>query len=411
MSLLPLRRHPLTAAIAGVSRGRDLTPGAQDYGWSIPPPVTLEDGSVVRLYKDAEGVRAAYESIQHARRSVFIEFYIFADDATGQAFANLLSQRAAEGINVHLIYDAFGSFGSQGRMFRTMRKAGVRMRKFHPVWPWDCSFSWRPFNRDHRKLLIVDGEHVTIGGLNIADQWGGPWISGRPDCTDFWRDCSIAMSGRATRHFVQAFVQTWQYVTRGGRIARALYSHNLNFAAGPVAMLASVPTMDSPLAAFLPHLIAGATKSIDLTAAYFAPSDEFLSQLCRAAARGVRVRIMLPDKTDAPIIVLAARSFYQQLMDAGIQIFERRHVVLHSKTLVIDGALSLLGSTNLDYRSIGYNCELLAGIRSPEFAQQMEKLFEHDIAHASPICPTQWRRRPTRDRIGQWAANRSRYLL
>lgn len=411
MSLLPLRRRPLTAAIAGISCGRDLTPGAQDDGWTVQPPVTLEDGSVVRLYKDAEGVRAAYESIQHAQRSIFIEFYIFASDPTGQAFADLLSKKAAEGVKVFMIYDAFGSFGSQGRMFRAMRKAGVHIRKFHPVWPWDCSFSWRPFNRDHRKLLIVDGEQVSIGGLNIADQWAGPWISGRQDCTDFWRDCNIAISGPAARHFVVAFVQTWHYVTRGGRITRALYSHNLNFAAGPVAMLASVPTMDSPLAAFLPHLIAGATRSIDLTAAYFAPSEEFLTQLCLASRRGVRVRIMLPDKTDAPIIVLAARSFYQRLMDAGIHIFERRHVVLHSKTLVIDGALSLLGSTNLDYRSIGYNCELLAGIRSSEFAQQMEKLFEHDIANASPIRPGQWRRRPTRDRIGQWAANRSRYLL
>lgn len=411
MSLLPRHRRPLTATKAGVSRGNDLTPGAQDDGWTVQPPVTLEDGSILRLYKDAEGVRAAYQSIERARQSVFIEFYTFASDSTGQAFAHLLSQKAAEGVKVYLIYDAFGSLGSQGRMFRTMRKAGVSIGKFHPVWPWDCSFSWRPFNRDHRKLLIVDGEHVAMGGLNIGDQWAGQWVSARPDCADFWRDCSIGLSGPAARHFAQAFVQTWQYVTRGGRITRALYSHNLNFAAGPVAMLASVPTMDSPLAAFLPKLIADATRTIDLTAAYFAPSEEFLNQLCQASTRGVRVRMMLPDKTDAPIMVLAARSFYERLMDAGIHIYERRHVVLHAKTLVIDGTLSLLGSTNLDYRSIGYNCELLAGLRSTEFAQQMEKLFEHDIAHALPIRPAKWRHRPTRDRIIQWAANRSRYLL
>ena len=411
MRLLPPRRRPLTATKAGVSRGNDLTPGKQDDGWTVLPPVTLEDGSIVRLYKDAEGVRAAYQSIERASQSIFIEFYIFASDSTGQAFANLLSQKAEQGVKVYLIYDAFGSFGSQGRMFRTMRKAGVRIGKFHPVWPWECSFSWRPFNRDHRKLLIVDGEHVVMGGLNIADEWAGPWKSNKQDCADFWRDGSIALSGPAARHFTQAFVQTWQYVTSGGRITRALYSHNLNFAAGPVAVLASVPTMDSPLGAFLPKFIAGATLTIDLTAAYFAPSEEFLNQLCRASARGVRVRMMLPDKTDAPIIVLAARSFYARLMDAGIHIYERRHVVLHAKTLVIDGTLSLLGSPNLDYRSIGYNCELLAGLRSAQFAQQMEKVFDHDIAHASPIRPAKWRHRPTRDRIIQWAANRSRYLL
>lgn len=411
MKLAARFRRPLTPSLAGVSRGADLTAGSPDDGWTVQAPVTLEDGATLRLYKDGEALRAAYEAIGRAKHSVFIEFYIFADDATGQSFADLLARKAAEGVKVYLIHDALGSLGSERRMFRQMRRSGVLVRKFHPVWPWECTFSWKPFNRDHRKLVVVDGEQVVMGGLNVGDEYAGPWVSGKQDCFDFWRDCGISLTGPAVRHFAQSFVQTWQYLNRGGRIARSLYCHNLDFATGPVAVLASVPTMDSPLASFLHGVVSGATQSIDLTAAYFAPGEAFVEQLCRAAGRGARVRLMLPSRTDAPVVATAARSFYQRLMDAGIEVYERQHVVLHAKTLVVDRRLSIVGSTNLDYRSIEYNCELVAGIRSESFARQMETLFEHDMAHARQIHPQQWRKRPTRDRIIQWAANRSRYLL
>jgi len=411
MSLLLERPSHRSLHDAGVSRGINLAPGAEDDGWAVTPPVSLADGNLIRLYKDGEGLRAAYESVRQARRSIFIEFYRFADDQTGRAFAELLMDKAEAGTKVFFIYDAFGSLGSERRMFRQMRRAGVRIRKFHPLIPWDCTFSWRPVNRDHRKLVIVDGEHVSLGGLNVANEYAGPWICGEENCPDFWRDCSISLSGRCARHFMQGFVQTWQYLGHGGRIARALYSHNLSFSDGCVGMVASVPTMDSPLAARLRRLIVSAKESIDLTAAYFAPGDDLVTQLCDASRRGVRVRLMLPSRTDVPIMVTAARSFYARLLSYGVKIFERQHVVLHAKTLLVDGEISVLGSTNLDYRSIEYNCELTAFVKSREFGSQMAALFENDIRYALPVHEREWRRRPIRDRIIQWAVNRSRYLL
>jgi len=138
-----------------------------------------------------------------------------------------------------------------------------------------------------------------------------------------------------------------------------------------LGLLASVPTLNSPLRPSLCRLMRGARKSIDMTMAYFAPDDELVEELCRAARRGMRVRLMLPGRCDVPLVSIAARSFYETLMSCGIEVYERQGVVLHAKTMVLDGNVTLMGSTNLDYRSIEFNCEISAIIRSPQFGAQM----------------------------------------
>jgi cardiolipin synthase A/B len=375
--------------------------------------VTLTDGTTVRLLKDGEALRAWYDAIAAARQSILLESYIFADDGTGRAFMNLLCRKAREGVRVYLIYDSFGSNDTPHGFFQQLRQAGGNVQEFHPLSPQRCNFSWRPFNRDHRKLIIIDGNAAGLGGLNIANEYGGSWVTDNDQagCDDLWRDCGIGMEGPGVSALSAAFLRTWLYLTRGGRFARALLSDNLDGAQGPVGVLASVPSMGSVLSRFLAGLIRNARKSIDLTSAYFAPANDLVEELCAAARRGVLVRLMLPSRTDAHIMVTAARSFYAQLMAAGIHIYERQHVRLHAKTLVIDGAISLLGSTNFDYRSIDYNCELAVVVRSAEFGQQMVQLFEHDVEFSSCINPNVWRHRPTLDRVIQWAVNRSRYLL
>jgi cardiolipin synthase len=178
-----------------------------------------------------------------------------------------------------------------------------------------------------------------------------------------------------------------------------------------LGLLASAPTANSPLVPFLRELVRGARYSLDLTIAYFAPSDDLIAELCRAAERGVHVRLMLPGKSDIAVVRFAAHAFYETLMNAGVEIFERQSAVLHAKTMVVDEAMSVLGSTNLDYRSIEFNCELSAVIHSREFGRQMTALFQHDVQFAKPISLQEWRRRPTRDRFMQWAVSRARYLL
>src|SRR6266404_9606813 len=151
--------------------------GHQDDGWHAPPPVSLSDGTRLQLFKDGEALLAAYKAIEAAERIIFLEVYIFAGDDTGQAFADLLCAKARQGVRVYVIYDSLGCAGTSSRpMFRRMRRAGVRLQQFHPMLPWECNFGWRPFNRDHRKLLVIDRRIAGIGGLNIGAEYAGSWV-------------------------------------------------------------------------------------------------------------------------------------------------------------------------------------------------------------------------------------------
>lgn len=434
----------------GMAGGVNIVPGSDDDGWKVPPPVRLSDGTLVQLYKDGEALHAAYEAIKQAKHRICLEVYIFASDDTGRAFADLLCRKALEGVLVYVVYDSFGSAGSDPAMFEKMRRSGVHLEEFHPIRPWDCRFSWRPFNRDHRKLLIIDYDIAGLGGLNVGAEYAGSWvIRSKSHACDFWRDTAMGIRGPGARMFLRAFARTWHYVNHGGRVARAAFQYNLfpedsgsdgagswQPAAGSgqgaaatadspscppppascqlptdLGVLASVPTLDSPLRLTLRRLFDSARQSIHMTMSYFAPDDELIDALCRAARRGVRVQLMLPHKCDVPILVTAARSFYEKLMLAGVEIYERLAVVLHAKTMVVDGRVSVIGSTNLDDRSIEYNCEISAIVRSEAFGRQVIDLFHHDVRFAQKIHLSQWRRRPFMDRLGQWAVSRARYLL
>src|SRR5262245_37738505 len=271
---------------AGVSAGINISPGSEDDGWTVPPPVQLADGSRVQLYKDGEALHAAMEAIKHARRRVCLESYIFADDDTGRAFAELLCEKARDGVAVYVIYDSIGSFSFEQlwkpkpAMFDRMRRAGVRMQEFHPLRPWEVRYSWRPVNRDHRKLLVVDDDIGGLGGLNVGREYAGSWVmrAGSQERAEEedppWRDNALGVVGPGARHLFNAFKATWTYCSKGGRIRRAEYIYGLE--KEPFGLLASVPTISSPLRPFLCDLVHNARKSIEMTIAYFAPDDQLI---------------------------------------------------------------------------------------------------------------------------------------
>ena len=432
-ALEPPRRRP--------SPGVNIIPGPEDDGWPEPPPVRLADGTAVQLLKDGQALRVAYDAIAAARESVALEVYIFHCDRTGRAFADLLARRAREGLNVRVLYDSVGSAGEDPAMFEALRRAGVRLREFHPWQPWRASHGWRPFNRDHRKLLVVDDRVAVLGGQNLGDEYGSSWVVGHGH-DDAWRDTAVGLDGPSVRLLSEAFDRVWRYVEDGGPIHRAEFIHSpqsredrpggslldarpatgtrvplgpsrseLDVPPDSLAVLASVPSSRSRLMPSLRKLLRDARASIDMTMAYFAPPEQLIDQLCRSARSGVRVRLMLPDRSDVPLLVVAARAFYGRLLAAGVEIYERLYAVLHAKTLCVDGRISVVGSTNLDYRSIQFNCELSMVAHSRPFATQMRSLFAHDVCYARQIHREEWCCRPVRDLLIQWAVMRARYLL
>lgn len=394
----------------GNSNGINTSSAVGEDGWLVPAPVRLADGTRLQLFKDGEALLAAYEAIKSARSLICLEVYIFASDDTGRAFADALCAKARAGVKVHVIYDSFGSIYSDSGMFRQMRRCGIRLQEFHPILPWDSRFSWRPLNRDHRKLLVIDKRIAGIGGLNIGAEYAGSWVvPGSAGNCDAWRDNGVGIMGPGAAMFQAAFARSWNYVIRGGRIAKAQYSAHLTD--GELGVLSSVPTFDSPLRPSLCRLMQSARRSISMTMAYFVPDDELIDELCRAARRGARVRLMLPGRSDVPLTRIAGRSFYELLLSRGVEIYERQGCVLHSKTLVVDGQITVMGSTNLDYRSIEFNCEISAVIRSQPFGSQMETLFEHDVRFSKKIDLNEWRRRPKWDRFVQSTVSRARYWM
>jgi cardiolipin synthase len=398
--------------VEGTSSGVNIAPGSDDDGWHVPHPVTLADGTRLQLYKDGEALHAAYEAIAAAKRRIGLEVYIWGNDDTGRAFADILCERAQAGVRCYVIYDSFGSIGTDRAIFERMRRAGVNVQEFHPIRPWEGRYSWRPFNRDHRKLLIIDDHIAGLGGLNVGGEYAGSWVV-KPSTPsgELWRDNAMGIVGPGSRMFVKAFANTWNYLQRGGRIARAELLHNCQFAEGELGVMASVPAHHSRVVPLAHELFEGARQSIELTMAYFAPPDDLIDELCAAAKRGVRVRLMLPGKGDVQILITAARSFYETLLTAGVEVYERQAVVLHAKTLVVDCERVAIGSTNLDYRSIEYNLELSALIKSKEFGKQVHDLFEHDVRFARRITLKEWRKRPWTDHFVQSVVNRARSLL
>lgn len=417
-------------------QGINVAPGADDDGWHPPPPVQLHDGTRIHLLKDGQALRAAFDAIARAGKRVCGEVYILRDDATGNEFADLFCHVARRGIDVNLIIDAFGSDVAAEKLFPKMKRAGVNVLPFHPHKPWQCKFAWRPWVRDHRKLLVVDDWVGGLGGLNIGDEYAGPWIAGKAACQKWlMRDNAIGVIGPAAQVLLRSFTRTWYYVVRGGPLSRPLLVHNLRVPPNPkgkrigkqkrlsppkripgimlgdFGLFASVPTLASPTRPLLYAIIRNARSSLRMIMAYFAPDDELVDELCNAARRGVKVQLIFGALSDWKIMLIAARSFYARFLAAGIEIYERQGAVLHAKTLTVDDRLSMIGSLNLDYRSIEFNLELSGFIENAEFASQVNALLDHDISFSVRIDADHWHARTTRDRVVQWCVSRLRYLL
>jgi len=371
-------------------------------------PLTL--GNKATLLQDGPSTyRAMFTAIGQAQDHINLESYIIEDDDVGQEFSELLLAQQRRGVQVNLIYDSVGGFNTPRLFFDRLTQAGVAVLEFNPVNPLAARGPWLINNRDHRKLLIVDGRIAFLGGINISSVYSSGSIIRRaskaPVTSSSWRDTDLQIEGPVVAEFQKLFLQTWDK-QHGQPLAVKNYFPPLVRAGNDIIRtIGSTP--DDPYSLIyltLLSAIGNAEKQVFLTNAYFVPDPQLLKALTDAAARGVDVRLVLPSHSDSSLVFHAGRAHYGGLLAAGVHIYERKGAFLHAKTAVIDGVWSTVGSTNLDWRSFMDNDEVNAVLLGRDFATQMTTVFARDMAASQAIEPVAWPQRPLHFKLREWLA-------
>lgn len=355
-------------------------------------------GDVV-LHESGEAIYAAQlEAIRGARRSIHLEVYLFLRGRAGDEFLAALAERARAGVSVRIVVDRIGSLDTPDDYFAALRRAGGRLAWYQPI-AW---YTLKRFNnRTHRDLLIVDCETGFVGGVGVADYWLGPPGEGRP-----WRDTAACVKGEIVTGLQTSFAENW--LEAAGEILEegdfAVFDEELPRARGMGCgiVVNSTPSAGRSTRArmLFQVLIAGARESVEITSPYFLPDASLAAELVRAVARGVRVAVLTPGAwNNHPIARLASRRRYGALLEGGVEIHEYQPRMIHAKVLVIDGAWSVIGSTNFDSRSFGLNDEVNVAILDAGLAARLRASFAADLEACVRVTLEAWRGRPLRERM------------
>ncbi|MES2932434.1 MAG: cardiolipin synthase [Pseudomonadota bacterium] len=374
----------------------------------------IAGNKVVLLFDGPQTILSMIDAITQAHDHINLETYIFDQDPLGQRFSDLLIAKQKEGVQVRIIYDSVGTIGTPATFFDRMRDAGIQLVAFNPINPFARVGRWRINNRDHRKILIVDGKVAFAGGVNISNTYsnGSLFRSGKKNEDKIgWRDTHLKIEGPAVASFQWIFLDTWLKQSKEDLADRNLFPQLTPTGDEIVRVLASEPKGDYAIYKAYILAIQQAQKSIHITSAYFVPDSQSIDALCKAAQRGVDVQIILPGVSDSSLVIHAGRSFYTQLLESGVKLFELQISVLHAKTAVIDGVWSTVGSTNIDTRSFMHNNEINLIVLGEPFGQEMENAFKEDLRDSKQIDIEQWVKRPNIDRIKEWFARSMGYWL
>lgn len=337
-------------------------------------------GNEVAVFNDGEeAFKALCDAVSSARSYIHVEFYIFQDDDTGRHLLALLAERARAGVEVRLLVDAIGSWGLRPRTIEPFKQAGGLFAQFLPV-----ALFTRPFHinlRNHRKIVVVDGRVAFTGGMNIGDEYRS-----RDPEIGHWRDTQARVRGPAALRLQEIFAEDWHFAT-GERCldARYLVAPELP---GSVVVDVVESGPDRTAEAIYKMLFVAITRAerrVWLTTPYFIPDRAILTALITAAERGVDVRLLLPGWCDHRFVLHAGRAHYDELLRAGVQIFEYGPGMLHAKTMVVDDHWSTIGSANMDRRSFHLNWEANLVMLDAGMAAAMARRFELDVVHAVPI--------------------------
>ena len=361
---------------------------------------TLIAGNEVELLIDGPATfDAMLADIAQAREHIFLQTYTFEGEDVGRRIADALLERAAQGVEVRLLYDAVGSLLTPASFFRELVEGGVRVCESNPITPWRRATGIFSLNhRDHRKLLVIDEKVAFTGGINVSAVYSsgsrGFTSSASKQKDTGWRDTHIRVRGPAVTEFTCLFQESWARQRGAGEVKAPQNPPPPPVGDRLVTVIGCVPNEDS--GRFYRALLGamnGANATIHITVAYFVPDPQAVELLAAAARRGVEVILVLPGFTDSHLAFHAGHSHYCALLEAGVRIFEFHDCLLHAKTVVIDGVWSTVGSSNFDWRSFFHNDELNAIILGREFASQMERQFAEDLERAHEVTLEEWQKR------------------
>ena len=353
------------------------------------------NNSVRFLYNGEEKFPVLLEKLKQARHHIHMEYYLIEDDDIGNRVIDVLCQKSIEGITVRLIADDLGCNKIKDRTWKKLRKSGVKVKKYNPV--IFTSLANRVNYRDHRKIVVIDGEMAFVGGINIADRY----INREGKKGMYWRDTHCLIEGEATYSLQVLFMLNWYFVSK-----ELLYPTGDLFprfgTKGRVvtSIISSDPDSDFPnlMEAYF-GMITSATREILISTPYFIPNESVLTALKTAAKGGVKVVLLLPGVADTFFVHAASLTFIGELLRNDIQVYYYTKGMIHSKIMIIDEELSTVGTANMDYRSFDNNAEVNAVFFDEGVARELKKQFEKDLAHARQVDYIVWKGRPFREKI------------
>jgi cardiolipin synthase len=372
---------------------------------------------VTLLPSGSEALRAIFKAIGEARDSINLEYFILADvESDGVHLSDLLRAKLQAGVKLNIIYDAVGSQDTPGEFFDAMRKAGAKVLQFNPVSPFEVRIGWSPNDRDHRKITVVDGRIGFTGGVNLDKVYENPESAGVPQDGNtrlaFWRDDAIRIEGPAVAELQKLFFGTWRE-QKAPQADPADYFPTLpRQGVQTIRIIGSSPGNRQPLYyASLMTAIQSARRRVWLCSGYFVPPHQEREALTKIARAGIDVRIVAPAFSDVQSAVFAARAAYGDLLEAGAHIYEMRDAVVHAKLAVVDDTWTMIGSSNLDRRSVVFNNEVDAVILGHDTAGQVEGLMRHYMDVAREVDLAKWEQRSADERIQELKARLWQYWM
>ena len=366
-------------------------------------PVT-DNNHVKLLMSGQEKFADLFDAIRQARHHIHLEYFNFRNDSIGNALFDLLAEKAAEGVEVRAMFDAFGNWSNskplRNKHLKTIRKRGIEIVKFDPI---TFPYVNHALHRDHRKIVVIDGQIGYTGGMNVADYY----LNGLPKIGQ-WHDMHVRIEGDAVRYLQGIFLTMWNQET-GQHVGGPEYFADIHIPDNMAEEVAIVDRVPRETPRSISHAYAAAIDSakqvIRIINPYFVPTKSIRRALKNALKRNVRVEIMIPSVSDVPFTPEAALYFVHKLMKRGARIYLFNGGFHHSKVMTVDDAYCTVGTANLNSRSLRYDYETNAFIFDPHTTRQLNTLFNHDCLNSTRLTKEWWMQRPLRKKIVGWFAH------